>query len=305
MIPLNQSNNSAQNISPLKIWLMASRLKTLPAAIAPILIATAMAYGDGKHHFLSAAICLLCALLIQIGTNLANDYFDFIKGTDTEKRIGPTRVTAAGLASPAAVRNAFIIVFGAAILLSLYIVHRGGLPIIIIGILSIASGILYTAGPKPLGYIGLGDLFVLIFFGPVALAGTYYVQTLTWSLPAILAGFAVGFISVSMLAVNNYRDIDDDKKTGKCTLAVRFGKTFAKGEFIFSILMPIIFPIIIYLLIRSHAKILISSLVPLIAIPSIHIVLTKTDGPSLNAVLASTGKLLLIYSIFFSIGWIL
>ena len=281
------------------------RPKTLPAAIAPVVIGTAMAYGDGKQHFLSAAFCLFCALLIQIGTNLSNDYFDFKKGTDNAKRIGPTRITQAGLVKPSSVKNAFILVFLTAVLASFYLVFRGGLPVIIIGILSIASGILYTAGPKPLGYIGLGELFVLIFFGPVPVAGTYYVQSLEWNTTAVLIGIASGFLSVSMLAVNNYRDIQTDKETGKCTLAVLFGQTFARYEYIISILLASLIPVVIYFRDRSHPGILFCVLLLLAAIPSIKRVLIKIDGPALNSVLADTGKLMLIYSVVFSLGWIL
>ena len=284
---------------------MACRPKTLPAAAAPVIIGAAMAYGDGVFHFLSAFLCLVCALLIQIGTNLANDYFDFKKGTDTAERIGPTRVTQAGLLKPQAVKRSFIFVFAAAILASAYLVQRGGVPIVIIGILSIASGILYTAGPKPLGYIGLGELFVFIFFGPVAVAGTYYAQSLAWSNAAFLAGLGAGALSVSMLCVNNYRDMNTDALSGKRTLAVRFGQGFARGEYLASILFAAVIPLCLYLVTKEHYKIVFASLIALIAIPSIQVILTKTDGPSLNRVLGFTGKLLIVYSVLFSLGWIL
>ena len=284
---------------------MASRPKTLPAAAAPVVIGAAMAYGDGVFHLLSASLCLACALLIQIGTNLANDYFDFKKGADTAGRIGPTRVTQAGLLKPQAVKKGFIFVFALAIGVSLYLVIRGGLPIVIIGVLSIASGILYTAGPKPLGYIGLGELFVFIFFGPVAVAGTYYAQSLAWNNAAMLAGLGAGALSVSMLCVNNYRDISTDALTGKSTLAVRFGRGFAQCEYIGSLLFAGAIPVYLYLITKEHFKIVFVSSIILIAIPSIQVILTKTDGPSLNKVLGFTGKLLIIYSILFSLGWIL
>lgn len=289
----------------LKIWLMAARPTTLPAAIAPVVIGTALAYGDGKYHLLSAAACLFCALMIQIGTNLCNDYFDFKKGTDTKERIGPVRVTQAGLVKPSSVKAAFIAVFLIAAAASVYLVSRGGWPIAVIGILSIASGIFYTAGHKPLGYMGLGELFVLIFFGPVAVGGTYYVQSLEWSIAAFLAGLAVGFLCVALLSINNLRDIASDTKSGKRTLAVRFGKTFGRYEFTICILPAALLPAVIYLLIRSHPGILLCAFILPAAIPVISRVLTKTDGFSLNAVLADTGKLLLIYSFIFSIGWIL
>jgi len=291
--------------SQLQTWFMAFRPKTLTAAISPVLIGTAMAYGDGVHHFPSALLCLLAALSIQIGTNLANDYYDFKKGADTKERIGPTRATQAGLIKPSAMRWAFIIAFTISALICAYLIRRGGAPIAIIGVLSILSGIFYTAGPKPLGYIGLGDLFVLIFFGPVAVAGTYYVQSFEMNFAIILAGFAPGLISVAILTVNNYRDIESDRKVGKRTLAVRFGKTFAQLEYLITILAAALLPVLIYSLIQDHFPILICTIIVLLAAPTIQTVFTKTDGPSLNHALAATGKLLLIYSILFSIGWIL
>ncbi len=284
---------------------MACRPKTLPAAAAPVIMGAAMAYGDGVFHFLSAFFCLLCALLIQIGTNLANDYFDFKKGADTPERVGPVRVTQSGLLSPRVVKLSFIFVFTAAVLASFYLVARGGLPIAIIGILSISSGILYTAGPKPLGYIGLGEVFVLIFFGPVAVAGTYYAQALTFNSATVFAGLGLGALSVSMLCVNNYRDMTTDALTGKRTLAVRFGRRFAQAEYIGSIFLAAVIPAWIYLVTGQHVKIIFTCLIALIAIPSMRVVFAKTDGPSLNKVLGFTGKLMIIYAALFSLGWIL
>jgi len=284
---------------------MACRPKTLMASISPIMIATAMAFGDGIEHFPTAAICLFAALTIQIGTNLANDYFDFKKGADTEERIGPVRVTQAGLIKPEDVKLAFISVFGIAALTSIWLMMRGGWPIALIGILSILSGLFYTAGPRPLGYMGLGDVFVLIFFGPVAVAGTYYVQSFEINMAVILAGFGPGLISAAILTVNNLRDIESDAKSGKNTLAVRFGKSFAHYEYCFCIMVASLIPVLIYSLIEDHLGILLASITCLAAIPNIKTVLTKSDGPTLNHALASTGKLLLFYSILFSIGWIL
>lgn len=286
-------------------WILASRPKTLPAAIAPVMIGTAMAYGDGVHHWLTALICLITAILIQIGTNLANDYFDFKKGTDTEERVGPKRVTQSGLIKPETVRTAFILTFTLAALGCWWLAQRGGWPIATLAVIAILSGILYTAGPWPLGYIGLGDIFVLLFFGLVAVGGTYYVQSYEINLAVILAGFGPGLISMAILTVNNLRDIDSDAKAGKKTLAVRFGKSFAQSEYIFSILGASLVPVLIFGLIHDHLPILICAIVSLIAIPTIKVVLTKSDGPSLNNALATTGKLLMIYSVMFSIGWVL
>jgi len=205
------------NVGKIKTWVLAGRPKTLPAALVPVIMGTAMAYGDGVYHIPAALAALLGALLIQIGTNFVNDYADFKKGTDNGERIGPLRVTQAGLVTPTQMKFAIALVFFLTVLAGLYLVYRGGWPVVIIGVLSIVSGALYTAGPYPLGYLGLGDIFVLIFFGPVALAGTYYVQALTINWIVILAGLAPGLLSVAILTVNNLRDIDGDKSREKNT----------------------------------------------------------------------------------------
>ena len=213
-------NSSGSN----KNWILAIRPKTLPAAAGPVIIGFALAYREGVHHFPSVILAALVALLIQAGTNMVNDYSDFKKGTDTDSRVGPVRVTQAGLISPRRMKIGMLVVLILIILFSIPLVLRGGVPILIIGVLSIISGILYTAGPFPLGYNGLGDIFVLIFFGPVATAGTYYVQTLELSQNSVLAGLGPGLLSVAILTINNLRDYDDDKATGKNTLVVLLGR---------------------------------------------------------------------------------
>lgn len=292
-------------LSQAKIWLMAFRPKTLMASICPVMIGTAMAFGDGIQHFPTAAVCLLGALAIQIGTNLANDYFDFKKGADTHERIGPTRVTQAGLVKPGAIIFAFSFMFFLSAVCGYFIYQRAGWPILAIALASILSGLLYTAGPKPLGYLGMGDLFVFIFFGPVAVAGTYYAQSLEFNLAIVLAGIAPGLLSVAILCVNNLRDIQNDLKSGKLTLAVRFGRSFAISEYFFCMSAACLTPILIYSIIQDHIETLMASATLLLAIPALKAVACQTDGPSLNNALAFTGKLLLIYSILFSIGWIL
>ena len=282
---------------------MAIRPKTLAAAIAPVMLGTGMAGGDGVFHIPSAARCLAAALLIQIGTNLANDYFDYKKGADTAERVGPTRVTQAGLVSPTAMLTAIIFTFALAIVAAIPLIIRGGQPLLIIAILSILSGIFYTAGPLPLGYLGLGELFVLIFFGPVAVAGTYYVQSLEINSAIILAGLGPGFLSAAILAVNNLRDIETDRKSGKLTLAARFGAGFARAEYLTFIILALLVPIFIYLMIDDHEAILFVTAISLLAIPLIHTVYTA-EGKRLNGILGFTGLLLLIYSFIFSIGWI-
>lgn len=290
----------------IKNWLLAIRPRTLAAAIGPVLIGTAMAFDEGQHDWLIAGLCLLGALLIQIGTNLANDYFDGVKGTDTAERVGPVRVTQAGLISPNAVKMSFIFAFALSAVIGIILAMRGGWPIVTIAVASIISGILYTGGPKPLGYLGLGDLFVLIFFGPVAVGGTYYVQTLTINWPVIIAGFAPGLISVAILTANNLRDISGDAKAGKKTLAVRFGDMFARWEYFMVIMLTSLIPIFLAVMTRDHVWIGFSSFVVLfLGRRLIQEVTLKSDGPSLNAVLAQTGQLLFIYSVIFSIGWII
>jgi 1,4-dihydroxy-2-naphthoate octaprenyltransferase len=291
--------------SGLKIWVLASRPKTLWAAISPVLIGTAMAYGAGKVHWLSAFLAALGAVFIQVGTNLSNDYFDYVHGVDKGERLGPMRVTQAGLVKPHTMKRAFIIVYALAALVSLYLIWRAGWPVLVIGVLSIASGILYTAGPFPLAYYGLGDIFVLIFFGLVAVGGTYYVQALEINTHVILAGLAPGLLSTAILSVNNLRDVYTDRNAGKRTLPVRFGETFGRTEYLLCILIPCLIPVILVIMTKRHYFCLVSSLVFLFALPSIKIIFYERPGTIYNRVLARTGMLLLTYSLLFSIGWIL
>jgi 1,4-dihydroxy-2-naphthoate octaprenyltransferase len=285
------------------VWLLAVRPKTLGAAVAPILIGTAMAYAVDKGHAVAALAALLGALLIQIGTNFSNDYFDFVKGADTEERLGPIRATQAGLVTPEAMRRNFVVVFGLAVLVGIFLVYRGGWPIVIIGVLSIASGILYTGGPMPLGYLGLGDLFVLIFFGPVAVGGTFYVQTLELPLEVILAGFGPGLLATALLAVNNLRDEPTDKKVGKRTLAVRFGPAFARGEFLTAFALALILPFILAFWTNGHWFACLSALIIIPGRSPIRQIISGVEGVELNETLAATGKLIILYSILFSFGW--
>ncbi|KAA3662501.1 MAG: 1,4-dihydroxy-2-naphthoate polyprenyltransferase, partial [Calditrichaeota bacterium] len=219
-------------MNSIKVWLLAARPKTLWAAIAPVLMGTALAANDDVYHWPSALVALIGAVLIQIGTNYANDYFDYLKGADTGERLGPTRATQAGQVKPQQMRFAFILIFVLAMVLGIYLVWRGGWPVVAIGVASIFFGILYTATPYALAYLGIADLFVLVFFGPVAVGGTYYVQALSIAPHVIIAGFAPGLISMAILVVNNLRDIETDSKAGKKTLAVRFGRKFTQAEYI-------------------------------------------------------------------------
>ncbi|MBI3602593.1 MAG: 1,4-dihydroxy-2-naphthoate polyprenyltransferase [Candidatus Omnitrophica bacterium] len=286
-------------------WVLAIRPKTLPAAIAPVLIGSAMAFGDGAFHAPSALCALVAALFIQIGTNLSNDYFDFKKGADRKDRKGPIRVTQAGLIKPRVVLLVAILFFILAALASSYLIHRAGMAILIIAMAAIISGILYTAGPCPLGYLGLGEVFVWIFFGPVAVGGTYFVQTFDINWAVVVAGFAPGFLSSAILAVNNLRDIDTDRRVGKLTLAVRFGRSFAVREYLFCILAATIMPFLIFLITKDHWAMTLSSVVGFAAIGTVKTVMTTIDAWPLNRALAQTGRWLLLYSVIFSLGWVL
>jgi 1,4-dihydroxy-2-naphthoate octaprenyltransferase len=285
-------------------WILAFRPKTLPAAVVPVAIGTAIAYGRGFLDIPIALLALFGALTIQVGTNLANDYFDYKNGADTHERLGPMRVTQSGLIPASDVRSAMLLMFVLAALVSVVLIFRGGWPVFWIAVCSIISGILYTGGPRPLGYLGLGEIFAFIFFGPVAVAGTYYVQSLEMSWMAVAAGFAPGFFSVAILAVNNLRDIDTDRKANKKTLAVRFGRSFALNEYLLAVMAAALTPVTAYLVWGERVWTLAASLVLLAAIPVIKTVLTKQDGPSLNHALAATGKLLVIYGLIYSLGWI-
>lgn len=296
----------ADGDSRLHVWAGALRPKTLPAGAAPVAMGVALAYADGHLHVPSASCALAGALLIQVGTNLANDYFDFAKGTDTEERVGPTRVTQAGLIGPTAMKRAITLSFLLALIPGAFIVYRGGWPFVVIGLLSILSGILYTGGPYPLGYLGLGDLFVLVFFGPVAVGGTYYLQGLSIDGQVLVAGLAPGLFSTAILTVNNLRDVEGDRKAGKKTLAVRFGTGFAKAEYIVCLAVAALaIPVYLCLDAGGHYYSLAGILALVAALPTIRTVVTKTDGEALNKALANTGKCLLLFTLLFSVGWIL
>ena len=288
-----------------RIWLMAARPKTLWAGVSPVMIGVAMAIEAGKFHLASASLCLLGAVSIQVGTNFANDYYDFVKGADTDHRKGPTRATQAGLIRPENMKRAFVAAMMIVALLGFILFFRAGWPVLLIAALSIISGILYTGGPYPYGYRGLGEVFVFIFFGLVAVGGTYFVQALTINTNVIIAGVAPGLLSAAILAVNNLRDVDEDRSTGKRTLAVVFGATFAKCEYTFFILVASTIPIILFYRTHNHTFSLLSCLVLVLAVPSIKKVSIGSEGTVLNQVLATTGKHLFFYSAIFSIGWVI
>ena len=264
-----------------------------------------MAFEAEKGHLFSALAALLGALLIQIGTNLSNDYFDFVKGADTEERLGPARATQAGWIRPEIILRSSLLVFAAAVIIGIFLVLRGGWPIVLIGIASVICGILYTGGPYPLAYLGLGEIFVVIFFGPVATLGTYYVQALEFSKEVFIAGLAPGLLSTALIAVNNLRDIPTDIKARKRTLAVRFGYRFARIEYTLCILGGLFIPLFLVVMLKDHWFSLIASFALIPAFFPIRDVVSGISGEMLNETLAKTGKVLLIFSILFSAGWLI
>lgn len=300
-----QHSADKQKPSTLQIWLLAARPKTLPAGIVPVVVGGVMAYSIGKFSLLPFIAALFGSIMIQIGTNFANDLFDFKKATDRTDRIGPMRVTQAGLVTTKQITIATVIAFALATLSGVYLVSVAGWPIVVIGLASIFCGVLYTAGPVALGYIGLADIFVLVFYGPVALAGTFYVQTLEMSSGIIWAGLPFGMISTAILVVNNLRDIETDKKSNKKSLAVRFGPMFARMEYLLLLIGAAVMPVFLYLQNYANREVMLASLFLIFAIPSIKTVFGTTDGERLNNCLVSTGRLLIIYGILFSVGYLL
>jgi len=294
----------SDNINRFKIWLLASRPKTLPAAVAPIFVGTAVAFNNDKLNVWTAIIALFCSLLIQIGTNFVNDLYDFLKGTDDENRVGPTRALSAGWISPSQMKFAIYLTFGITFLLGLSLVYHAGLVVLLIGVLSIFAGYSYTAGPFPLAYNGLGDIFVFIFFGIVATVGTYFVQAIEFSVFALLASIPVGLLITNILVVNNYRDADLDKKKNKLTLAVIFGKPFSRFQYLFSLIFSYSIPILLFFVFETSIFILL----PLLTLPlavKLQSEINKFSGERLNKTLEFTAKLSVIFSFFFSLGIIL
>jgi 1,4-dihydroxy-2-naphthoate octaprenyltransferase len=286
-------------------WFNAIRPQSLLASIAPVMVGGALALGDGFFHMPSVVAALIVAVFVQIGTNLSNDYFDFKSGVDRPGHGRPTSAILSGALTSSEVKVGFVMAFAVAAVAANTLVIRAGTPALIIAVLSIVSGLIYTAGRWSLSRVGLGDLFVLIFFGPVAVAGTYYVQSFEYNTAVILAGFMTGFLSVAILVVNNLRDISTDAQAGRRTLAVRFGKAFTRMEYLFCILMAAALPVAVYYLVAERACILASSLMVFLAIPLIHDVFTSDDPKVLNRALALTAILLLVQSLVFSITWLL
>ena len=306
---------STAEVSRAKAWAMAARPQTLPAAAAPVLVGTGLAVHEGVFAPLPALMAFVGAALIQVGTNFANDYYDAKKGADTDDREGFTRVTQSGIIPPNQVKLATIVTFALAILSGTYLVAVGGLPILVIGLVSVVCGWAYTGGPYPLGYHGLGDLFVFVFFGIVAVVGTYYVQAVahleafpttippgTMPPAAFVASLPIAGISTAILVVNNIRDRETDAETGKRTLAVRLGYRWSRLEYVSLIALAYLTPLWFWHAWGFGPLVL----TPLLTLPYAALVtrtvMSRTDGAALNPALEQTGKLLAGYAILFALG---
>ena len=290
-----------EKMNMLQIWWLAIRPRTLPAAAAGVAMGSALAWHDGSFQLLPALAALLVALLLQIGSNVANDVFDFERGADTAERLGPVRVTQAGYLTPTQVKTGMFVIFAFAAFLGLYLATLRGWTVIWLGAAAILSAVAYTGGPYPLGYHGLGDIFVFLFFGLAAVAGTYFVQVGSVSTAAWWMSVPIGFIVTAILVVNNLRDLENDRKAGKHTLAVRFGEQGAKAEYLLLMLTAyLIVPIFVWMKIIPVGAMLSWLSLP-IAIRTLRVVFTQKGRP-LNAALAGTGQTAFLFSLFFWVG---
>jgi 1,4-dihydroxy-2-naphthoate polyprenyltransferase len=298
------AGSETKSLRPWQVWLLAARPKTLPAAASGVITATALAWHDGYFRLGPALAALGVALLLQVGSNLANDVFDFERGADTAARQGPLRVTQARLLTPAQVKIGMGAVFAAAAVLGLYLASVSSWNVLWLGLAAIVSAIAYTGGPFPLGYYGLGDVFVFVFFGLAAVAGTYYVQARAVSAAAWWMSVPIGLIVAAILVVNNLRDIVTDREAGKQTLAVRLGVQGARLEYLLCLAVAyLLLPVLIWRgLVPVTALLAWGSL--WVAWPVVQIVL-KQQGKPLNAALAGTGQIALTYSLLFLAGVLL
>ena len=290
-------------MSHLRLWLLAARPRTLPAAIAPVLVGTALAGSEDTFRALPFVAALVSSVFIQIGTNLSNDYSDARRGADTEDRLGPVRVTAGGLMPPRRVLIGTYVAFGVAVAAGLYLAAVAGWELLLVGAASILAGVLYTGGPRPYGYEGLGELFVFLFFGIVAVVGSYFVQIEDLRWEAFALAVPVGLLASAILVVNNIRDVDTDRRAGKRTLAVKRGRERARRLYTAMLVVAFVVP---PLLVPALSAWVLLSLAALPLVPAlVRTVSTRTDGPSLNGALAGTGRLLAVYSLLLAGGVLL
>jgi 1,4-dihydroxy-2-naphthoate octaprenyltransferase len=281
---------------------MAARPRTLPAAVAPVLVGTSLAIHYGTFHVLVFVAALLGSMLIQVGTNLSNDYSDARRGADTDERIGPVRVTAGGLVPPRQVLVATYLTFGAAVLCGVYLIAVAGWALLAVGAASILAGVLYTGGPRPYGYDGLGEVFVFLFFGIVAVSGSYFVQRKGLPWEAFALAVPVGLLIAAILVVNNARDIDTDRRAGKRTLAVRLGRERTRTLFAVMVAAAFVTSWVPWLAGALSPWLLLTAAAAPMAYGVVRTVRTHLDGPSLNAALAHTAKLALLFCLLLCAG---
>ncbi|MEN8374190.1 MAG: 1,4-dihydroxy-2-naphthoate polyprenyltransferase [Gemmatimonadota bacterium] len=283
-------------------WILAARPRTLPAAVAPVLVGTGLAASHGALARGPALAAMAGALLIQVGTNFANDYFDFHKGADTDARVGPVRAVHAGLLGSRAVAAGSAGAFLGATACGVYLTAVAGWPVVVIGLASIAAGVLYTGGPVPIGYVGLGDPFVFVFFGLVAVGGTYYVQALTLAPDALLAGAAMGALITAILVVNNLRDMDTDAAAGKRTLAVLLGEVGTRAEFALLVAVAFAIPLVGVVEYGWPSTTLFALATAPLALGPVRAVMARRDPARLNRALGSTARLVALFGILFTLG---
>src|SRR5947209_468784 len=288
-----------------RIWLMAARPRTLPAAVAPVLVGTALAGFLHVFHPLRFFAALLSAIFIQVGTNLSNDYSDARRGADAEDRLGPVRVTAGGLVPPSRVLAATYLSFAVAVLAGAYLVAVAGWALLLVGAASILAGVLYTGGPRPYGYEGLGEVFVFLFFGVVAVAGSYFVQVKHLHWEAFALAVPVGLLAAAILVVTNVRDIDTDRRAGKRTLAVRLGRRRTRNLYASAVYFAYLLAPVAWLFGPLSGWLLLPWLTIPFAAAVVRTVRNHADGPSLNAALARTGMLQLAFCVLLSAGLLL
>jgi 1,4-dihydroxy-2-naphthoate octaprenyltransferase len=296
------SSSGATTPSGIRIWLMAARVRTLPAAIAPVLVGTALAGYVHVFHPLRFIAALIGAIFIQVGTNLSNDYSDARRGADSEDRLGPVRVTAGGLVPPKRVLVATYVSFGVAVLAGAYLIAVAGWQLLLVGAASILAGVLYTGGPRPYGYEGLGELFVFLFFGIVAVAGSFFVQVKHVDWEAFALAVPVGLLAAGILVVNNVRDIDTDRRAGKRTLAVRLGRGRTRTLFAAMVYLAYALVPVTWIFGPLKAWVLLPWLTLPLAAPVVRTVRNRTDGASLNEALAQTGMLQLAFCTLLAAG---
>jgi len=288
-----------------RAWFLASRPPTLPAAVVPVLVGTAVGVSESSFRPVVFVVAMIASLLIQVATNFANDLSDFHKGADTEERVGPLRVAQSGLITPGDLKRGIIITFGLAMLAGVYLIYIGGWPILLIGVFSILSGLAYTGGPWPLGYHGLGDLFVFIFFGIIAVTGSAYLQSGHVSALALATSVPVGLLVTNILVINNLRDVETDRIAGKHTLAVILGANQVRLQYAGFSLVAYLVPPLLWRLDGASPFVLLSWLTLPLSVRLVRIVMAGTSGRPLNRVLKATGELHLLYGILLALGLLL